>query len=101
MVQELWREDSSLHINIKELKAAIDTVLALANPGDRVNLSVDNTVAYRYLKKQGGRKTTFNKILKPLVTYCQRNNSPPVSSIKGLSSRPHQQMASGQGGITG
>jgi hypothetical protein len=50
MVQEWWREESSLQINTKELK--VDTVLALARPGDHINLSVDNTVAYSYLKKK-------------------------------------------------
>ena len=52
-IQEFWRDQQGLHINIKELHAAIQTVKSLAKPKEQVNLSVDNTVAYSYLKKGG------------------------------------------------
>lgn len=53
-VQEFWRERSTLHINVKELEAAIATIKSLARPKEKVILSVDNTVAFSYLKKKGG-----------------------------------------------
>ena len=40
----------------------------------KVHLSVDNTVAYSYLKKQGGRKQAFNSILKPLLEHCTKKD---------------------------
>eukprot|EP00667_Euglena_gracilis_P032154 EG_transcript_48498 len=42
IVQEFWRENSILHINVKELSAAISTVQSLSKPGETVSLSVDN-----------------------------------------------------------
>ena len=47
---EFWREKKTLHINYKELEAAVATIKSLANPGEVVELCVDNTVAYSYLK---------------------------------------------------
>jgi hypothetical protein len=55
-VQEFWRDQSGLHINIKELQAAVHTLKSLAQPREVVTLGVDNLVAFWYLKK-GGRKT--------------------------------------------
>ena len=81
LVQEWWREESCLHINQKELRAAVGTVQALAKPGDTVHLSVDNTVAYSYLKKQGGRKPVFNNILKPLLEFCHQKNITLVPNL--------------------
>ena len=52
-LQDLLRTEWSLHINIKELKAAIAAVRSLAKPGENVIISVDNKVAYSYLKKAG------------------------------------------------
>ena len=57
-VQEFWRDRSGLHINLKELKAAMETVKSLATREDVVHLSVDNSVAYSYLKKWGDRNPT-------------------------------------------
>ena len=54
LVQEFWRDKSGLHINVKELEAAINTVQSLANPGEHVLLKVDNTVTFWYLTKGGG-----------------------------------------------
>ena len=53
-VQEFWRSERGLHINIKELKAAISAVRSFAKQGETVHLPVDNQVAYYYLKKGGG-----------------------------------------------
>ncbi len=43
-MQEFWRTEKSLHINVKEIKAAVHTVQALAKPGELVHLNVDNIV---------------------------------------------------------
>ena len=42
LVQEFWRNKRSLHINVKELEAAINTVQSLAKPKEHVTLKVDN-----------------------------------------------------------
>ena len=55
MVQEFWREKRHLHINVKEMEAAINTVRSLAKPGEHVTLKVDNSVTFWYLTKGGGR----------------------------------------------
>ena len=55
-IQEFWREEKVLHINVKEMEAAINTVRSLAKPGETVQLCVDNQVIYYYLQKGGGRK---------------------------------------------
>ena len=52
-LQEFWRDKSGLHINIKELEAAIAAVKSFAKPGETVFLAIDNQVAYSYLKKGG------------------------------------------------
>ena len=53
-VQEWWRSQGGLHINVKEMHAAALTVQALARPGEKVHLHVDNSVCHAYLKKGGG-----------------------------------------------
>ncbi len=55
-VQEYRRDLASLHINKKELLAAINSVKSLSKKGETVSLTVDNQVVYYYLAK-GGRKT--------------------------------------------
>ena len=72
-VQEFWRGDSELHINVKELSAAINTVQSLAKKGEVVRLSVDNTVALSYLTKSGGRKPHLNKLIRPFLEWCLEN----------------------------
>lgn len=57
-VQDFWRSEMGLHINIKELKAAVAAVQSLAHPGEVVHLAVDNQVAYHYLRKGGGYPTS-------------------------------------------
>ena len=73
-VQEYWREDQHLHINVKELRAAQDTVRSLARKGDKVSLEVDNTVAFSYLTKQGGRNLRFNALMRPFLQWCREKD---------------------------
>jgi hypothetical protein len=72
-IQEYWREKNVLHINAKELMAAVATIKAFAKPGEVVSLNVDNQVALSYLTKWGGRKEYLNKILQPLFQWCWTN----------------------------
>ena len=69
IIQDFWREDSILHINVKELKAAMETVKSFSRPGDTVLLSVDNTVTFAYLTK-GGRPPHFNQLVRPFLKWC-------------------------------
>jgi hypothetical protein len=70
VVQEFWRDESALHINVKELEAAINTVRSLAKDGEKVLLGVDNSVAYAYLSKGGGRIPYLNQRLRPFLKWC-------------------------------
>jgi hypothetical protein len=72
-VQEFWREDQILHINVKEIRAAVHTVQALAQPGEMVHLKVDNSVCWAYLRKGGGRLPHLNALVRPLFRWCQEN----------------------------
>ena len=69
-VQDFWRAKSDLHINVKELDAAVSTVKSLAHPGDRVHLRVDNSVAFSYLRKGGGRLPHLNALMRDLWVWC-------------------------------
>jgi hypothetical protein len=55
LVQEFWRDKRGLHINVKELEAAINTVQSLAKGGEHVLLKVENSVTFWYLTKGGGK----------------------------------------------
>jgi hypothetical protein len=68
-IQEYWRDLTPLHINKKELIAAINTVQSLSKEGETVSLSVDNQVIYYYLTKGGGRKNPFNEMLQPFYKW--------------------------------
>ena len=70
IVHEFWRKEKNLHINVKELWAAISTVKSLAKQNDIVHLHVDNQVTFWYLTKQGGRKSEFNALLRPFLQWC-------------------------------
>ena len=70
-VQEFWREYKCLHINVKEIKAAVHTVQALAKQGEMVHLNVDNSVCWAYLRKGGGRLSHLNALLRPFFNWCQ------------------------------
>ena len=74
VVQEFWREKRILHINVKELEAAINTVRSLANGGEHVRLSVDNSVAFAYLSKGGGRIPALNKLVRPFLSWCMEKD---------------------------
>ena len=69
-VQEFWRSAQGLHINVKELSAAVQTVKSLTKPKERVLLGVDNSVAFSYSKKGGGRKTHLNLLMQDLWEWC-------------------------------
>jgi hypothetical protein len=58
VVQEFWRENGILHINVKELLAATETVKCLAKNSEHVKLSVENSVAFAHLKKVGENSPT-------------------------------------------
>jgi hypothetical protein len=73
-VQEFWREQSLLHINVKEMMAAINTVQSLAKPAETVLLCVDNQVIFYYLQKGGGRKNPFNQLLQPFYHWLMSKN---------------------------
>ena len=45
-IQEYWRTKTALHITAKELLAAVETVKSLAKKGGKVELIVENQVAY-------------------------------------------------------
>jgi hypothetical protein len=71
-LQEFWRSEKGLHINIKELKASIAATQSLAKPGETVFLTIDNQVAYSYLKKEGGKLCHFNSLMRPFLTWCHQ-----------------------------
>ena len=73
LVQEFWREKQVLHINVKELEAAINTVKSLAKPKEHVCLKVDNSVTFYYLKKHGGRIPSVNQMVRPFLQWCMKN----------------------------
>ena len=72
-IHDFWRKENSLHINVKELKAALATLQSLAHPNTSVMLSVDNQVTFYYLKKAGGKKPEYNKLLRPFLRWCRTN----------------------------
>ena len=73
-LQDFWRSEQGLHINLKELKAAMAAVESFAKEGETIQLTVDNRVAYSYLKKGGGRLGHFNSLLRPFLKWCTEKN---------------------------
>jgi transcriptional regulator of met regulon len=73
-IQEFWRDRRGLHINVKELEAAINTVKSLAKRGECVTLKVDNAVAFSYLAKGGGRIPSLNQQVRPFLRWCMEHN---------------------------
>ena len=80
-IQEFWREQSGLHINVKELQAAIHTIKSLAHRGETVHLCVDNSVAFSYLRKGGGRLEPFNVLMQELWKWCMVHDIKVVTSL--------------------
>ena len=100
MVQEYWREKAVLHINVKELQAAVNTVRSLSKSGETVELRVDNQVTYFYLTKGGGRKCPLNAILRPFFQWCMEKKSTcKVGTLQRMFGRPHFQVGARQGGL--
>ena len=87
-VQDFLRELSPRHINIKELLAAVATVKSLAKPQSHVRLSVDNTTAYYYLKKAGGKFPQYNQILRIFLSWLMQNQA--HLSLKWVPSQDQQ-----------
>jgi hypothetical protein len=73
VVHDFWFHRHALHINRKELDAAIATTMAFARPGETVLLKVDNATAYWYLKKEGGRLPHFNSVLRPFLSWAKEH----------------------------
>jgi hypothetical protein len=80
-LQEFWRSDLGLHINIKELKASISACQSLAKEGETVFLTVDNQVAYSYLKKEGGRLPPFNSLMRPFLKWCHEKRVKVIPNL--------------------
>lgn len=98
-VQEVWREKALLHINVKELEAAIHTVKSLYKPVERVLSSVDNQVSYYYLIG-GGEDTPLQQIVEtlPEMVFGERCKlASSMGTFKGYEGRRPQQMGHGQG----
>jgi hypothetical protein len=74
VVQEFWREQGCLHINVKELRAAISTVMSLSKKGEKVHLRVDNSVVFSYLHKGGGRIPSLNALVRPFLRWCMEKD---------------------------
>ena len=73
IVTDYWRSQKTLHINIKELSAAVQVVKTLAKEGEHITLGVDNLIAYHYLRK-GGRLPQFNQYMRELWDWCLKKN---------------------------
>ena len=71
IIQDWWRDKVSLHINHKELLAAMSTVKSFAPPKSKITLCVDNIVTFSYLSKSGGRLPHLNCLVRPFLHWCQ------------------------------
>ena len=100
LVQEFWRDKRGLHINVKELEAAINTVQSLAKEKEHVLLKADNSVTYAYLTKGGGNIPTLNQQIRQFfeMVHGKANNvdSSTGQNFRVFSTWP-QQMVQGQG----
>ena len=73
-IQEYWRGEHTLHINAKELKAAVQTIKSFAQKEESILLNIDNQVALSYLRKWGGKKDYLNKIMLELLDWSFERN---------------------------
>ena len=71
LVRDFWRQQSTWHINLKELAASVKAVKSLARQGEHIQLAVDNTVCQSYLTKTGGRLASHNLLIRDLFKWCQ------------------------------
>jgi len=87
-VQEFWRSAKTLHINVKEMWAAVKTLQSLSHPNEKVHLVVDNAVTYHYFRKGGGRKPHLNAIMRDFWQWVlERNIQVEISLVPSLESQ--------------
>ena len=97
-VQEYWREKSSLHINIKEMIAAINTVRSLSQKGETVSLT--ETTSDILLSAQGGETKPLQQVVATplqLVNKSRHYPSSNLGTLRKMLSRPHLKVGTGQG----
>lgn len=73
-----------MHINVKELKAAIHTVMSLAKKNQTILLAVDNQVTFYYLTK--GKEESYERhpmTIFQLVPRAQGHPPSEMGSVKG------------------
>ena len=92
IIQDFWRSKNSLHINVKELTAAVNTTMSLAKPGETVLLSVDNMTSYWYLTKGGGRKAHLNQMVHEEQSHLEGK----LGAIRTYVGRQHFKVGGGQ-----
>lgn len=92
-IQEFWREIFWLHINVKELIAAISAIRSLGQPKDTVSLTVDNQISDYYLQKGESTQPNLNTISRPLLCWCMKTTSLYKSTevLPGKWKRCHKQ----------
>jgi len=73
-IQDCWREKIHLHINCKELFAAMNTVRSFAKPGKKGTFCADNVVTFAYLFKGGGRLPHLNAMVRPFLEWCVKSS---------------------------
>ena len=73
ILQDFWRDKKFLHINVKELLAAIHTILSFGRKKDHIHLCVDNTVTFYYLQRGGGRLEHLNRHMQVLWRWLMEN----------------------------
>ena len=80
-VMEYWRDKRGLHINVKELWAALNTLKSLSKKGETIHLCVDNSVAFSYLSKGGGKVPMLNQLTRDFWVWATENNITVVTSL--------------------
>ena len=63
-----------IHINLKELHASAFALQSFAQSGDIVHLLVDNSKAFAYLQRQGGRLRLLNDAVREMFALCWARN---------------------------
>ena len=73
-----WKsEESTLHVNEKELLAALFSVQSFCEGmhNMHIELSSDNTTTVAYINNQGGTKQGCNRITREIWLWCYRNDN--------------------------